>query len=46
MEANDTQRILLYGERVLAKTPDQPQVLERVARILLSTDDKAQPSEH
>ncbi len=41
IEANDSRRILLYGERVLAKSPDNPQVLERVTRILLSADDKA-----
>jgi thiol-disulfide isomerase/thioredoxin len=40
IEANDSRRILLYGERVLAKSPDNPQVLERVTRILLSADDK------
>jgi len=41
IEANDNRRILLYGERVLAKQPDNPQVLERVTRILLSNDDKS-----
>jgi thiol-disulfide isomerase/thioredoxin len=40
MEANDSKRILVYGERVLAKAPDNPQILERVTRILLATDDK------
>src|SRR5688500_4614490 len=41
IEANDSRRTLLYGERVLAKSADNPQVLERVARILLANDDKA-----
>jgi thiol-disulfide isomerase/thioredoxin len=41
MEANDSKRILLYGERVLAKSADNPQILERVTRILLANDDKA-----
>ena len=41
IEANDTRRILLYGERVLATEPDNPQILERVTRILLATEDKA-----
>jgi thiol-disulfide isomerase/thioredoxin len=40
IEANDTRRILLYGERVLAVEPDNPQILERVTRILLARDDK------
>ncbi len=40
MEANDKRRILLWGERSLQKNMDQPQVLEKVARILLETDDK------
>lgn len=40
MEAKDDPRILLYGERVLAKNPDNPQVLERVTRILLNSEDK------
>jgi thiol-disulfide isomerase/thioredoxin len=40
IEANDSRRILLYGERVLAKDADNPQILERVTRILLSSDDK------
>src|SRR5687768_5820013 len=40
LEANDKRRILVWGERSLEKNPDQPQVLERVARILLESDDK------
>jgi thiol-disulfide isomerase/thioredoxin len=39
IEANDQRRILVFGERVLETNPD-PQILERVTRILLSTDDK------
>lgn len=40
IEANDKRRILLFGERILARNPDNPQVLERVSRILLSSDDR------
>jgi thiol-disulfide isomerase/thioredoxin len=40
MEANDKVRTLTWGEKSLAKNIDQPQLLERVARILLETDDK------
>ena len=40
MEANDKRRILLWGEKSLENNLDQPQVLERVARILLESDDK------
>jgi thiol-disulfide isomerase/thioredoxin len=40
MDAGDKRRTLLWGERSLAKNMDQPQVLERVARILLESDDK------
>ena len=40
MDAGDKQRILVWGERSLQKNIDQPQVLERVARILLEKDDK------
>ena len=40
MEANDRPRIVLYGERVLAKNMDQPQILERVAQAILESDDK------
>src|SRR4051794_2446160 len=42
IEANDKQRILTWGEKSLEKNPDQPQVLERVARVLLDSDDKEQ----
>lgn len=40
LEANDKPRILMYGERALAKNMEQPQILERVALILLETDSK------
>src|SRR5687768_7388990 len=40
MDAGDKQRILVWGERSLEKNIDQPQVLERVSRILLEKDDK------
>ena len=40
IEAGDKRRILRWGEKSLAKNIDQPQVLERVARILLESDDK------
>jgi thiol-disulfide isomerase/thioredoxin len=40
MESKDDKRIILYGERVLARENDDAQVLERVARALLSSDAK------
>lgn len=40
IDSNDTRRILLYGERVLAREPDVPKYLERVARALLTSDSK------
>jgi thiol-disulfide isomerase/thioredoxin len=40
MEANDDARIVLYGERVLARRPDDLQILERVARSLLAGEGK------
>jgi thiol-disulfide isomerase/thioredoxin len=36
MDANDTRRIILYGERVLVRQPDDLQILEPVARSLVS----------
>ncbi|HZO54850.1 MAG TPA: hypothetical protein VFB63_19240, partial [Bryobacteraceae bacterium] len=39
MEVRDTRRILLYGERVISREPANAELLERVARQLLSTDD-------
>ena len=40
IETKDDKRVILYGERVLAREQDDPQTLERVARALLATDDK------
>ena len=40
IETKDERRIILYGERVLAREPDDLQILDRVARALLSTTDK------
>jgi thiol-disulfide isomerase/thioredoxin len=40
IEAGDKRRTLVWGEKSLAKNIDQPQVLERVTRILLESDDK------
>jgi thiol-disulfide isomerase/thioredoxin len=40
METKDEKRIMLYGERVLAREPDDIQVLDRVTRALLSSDAK------
>ena len=40
IEAKDDRRILLYGERVLATNPDDIQVLDRVIRTLLLTEDR------
>lgn len=38
IEAKDTRRIVLYGERALARDPDDPELLERVAGALLGGD--------
>ncbi len=40
MEAKDDRRILIWGEKVLARNMDDPRILERVTRILLNSDDK------
>ena len=40
METKDEKRIILYGERVLTRDPDDIQVLDRVTRALLSGDAK------
>jgi thiol-disulfide isomerase/thioredoxin len=40
MDARDNRRIKLYGETVLAREPDDTQLLERVARALLDAEDK------
>lgn len=39
VEVRDTRRILLYGERVLSREPANAELLERVARQLLSHED-------
>jgi thiol-disulfide isomerase/thioredoxin len=40
MEANDDRRIVFWGERVLARQPDDLQILDRVTRVLLAGDSK------
>ncbi len=40
IEAKDDVRIVRYGERVLAKNIENPQVLERVSFSLLKSDEK------
>lgn len=40
IEAKDNRRIILYGERVLAREPTDLQVLESVARSLLMREDR------
>src|SRR5205085_9243599 len=40
IENKDDRRIILYGERVLAREQDDLQLLDRVARALLATDAK------
>lgn len=40
IDARDTERTIRYGEKLLAKTPDDLVVLERVSRALTSKDDK------
>jgi thiol-disulfide isomerase/thioredoxin len=39
-ELRDNRRVLLYGERVLAREPGNIELLERVTRLLLSGDDQ------
>lgn len=39
MEQRDNARIILYGEKVLARDPGNMQLLDRVPRALLATDD-------
>lgn len=41
LDAKDRDRIVRYGERALRRDPDDLQLLERVARALLETDDAA-----
>jgi thiol-disulfide isomerase/thioredoxin len=38
-ELGDKRRLLLYGERVLSRDPDNGELLERVSRLLLDGDD-------
>jgi len=40
IEANDSARIILHGERVLAREPDDLQMLDRVMGALLESDSK------
>jgi thiol-disulfide isomerase/thioredoxin len=40
IQAGDDKRIIEYGERVLARDPNDVQVLDRVTRALLLTDSK------
>jgi thiol-disulfide isomerase/thioredoxin len=40
IEARDDRRIIVYGERVLARQPDDLQILEQVTRALLAGDSK------
>ncbi len=40
LESKDDRRILIWGEKILAREMDDPRILERVSRILLNSDDK------
>lgn len=40
IDSKDDRRVLLHGERVLARDSDDTALLEKVTRILLSNDDK------
>ena len=40
VETKDERRVALYGERVLAKEPDDMQMIDRTARALLVTGDQ------
>jgi thiol-disulfide isomerase/thioredoxin len=40
LESKDDRRVLIWGEKVLARNMDDPRILERVSRILLTSDDK------
>jgi thiol-disulfide isomerase/thioredoxin len=40
IEAKDDRRIIEYGERVLAREPDDVQILDKIVRSLLLSDDK------
>jgi len=41
IEIKDDRRIALYGERVLVYDPDNLQILDNVARVLIATGDQA-----
>lgn len=41
MEMDDRRRIIEYGERVIARGPSDPKLIERVSRELLEGEDKA-----
>ncbi len=41
IEAQDDERIIRFGERVLERQPDDLQILDQVARALLAGDSKA-----
>jgi len=45
MDANDDRRIILYGQRVLVKQPDDLQILERVTQSLLADDSAGSATE-
>ena len=40
IETKDDKRIVLYGEHVLDREPGDPQILDRVLRALLATDNR------
>jgi thiol-disulfide isomerase/thioredoxin len=40
IDLRDNRRTLLYGERVLSRDPDNVDLLERVSRLLLATENK------
>jgi thiol-disulfide isomerase/thioredoxin len=40
MEANDDGRIIVHGERVLAREPDDLQILDRVSRVLAAAESR------
>ena len=40
IEVKDEKRVVEYGERVLARDPDDVQLLDKVTRSLLATDAK------
>jgi len=41
IETRDDRRLLIYGPRVVDREGDSPELLERMAIVLLRTDDKA-----